>query len=131
MYAELCNHLVLGRCIPPERNPSYNVNPCVKQSLSLPLPQPPRAPFLSLDGPVLDVSPTRTHTPLGLSGLVPSLSVACPGSVLGAAGAGGTPRSGSWRIAFPCVGDTPCVAVHQSVGILVLSPLGVLQTMLL
>ena len=44
--------------------------------------------FLSPDGPVLDVPHTRAHTPRGLWRPGPSLSVACPGSVRGAAGVG-------------------------------------------
>ena len=41
-----------------------------------------------MDGPVLDLSHTWTHTPRGLSCRVPSLSVVCSGSVCGAAGVG-------------------------------------------
>ena len=77
IFTLLCNHHTLSssRTFCP---PKTKLTP-----ISGPLPQPPapRAPFPSMEEPVLDVSHTWTHTPWGRLCLVPSVSVVGLGSV--------------------------------------------------
>ena len=85
-----------------------------------PSPRPPRAPFPSVDEPVVDVPLAWPHTPCGLSCLGPSLSVVCSGSVRGAAGEGASlllaaeGRACTWM--FPFILSCPFLHIGQGPG---------------
>ncbi|CAK7293321.1 hypothetical protein VULLAG_LOCUS3234 [Vulpes lagopus] len=63
-----------------------------------------------MEEPILDVSPTWTHTSWGLLCLAPSLSVGDSGSDPGAACGLLAPARGPET--FPCVADASCTSIH-------------------
>ena len=83
-FAKLCNH----HLYPAPEHSHLTETSSPPAGTPSPGPGPPRVPSPSVDGSVLHVSHTWTHTPCGLSCVVPSLSVLGPGSVLGAAEVG-------------------------------------------